>query len=221
MTNKTVCLYSGGLDSTVCLYQALSQNKIVVALTVDYGQLHRKEINIASAHAYELKVLHHTLKFSLPWKGSSLLDSSMPLPTERKESEMKDIPSSYVPARNSILLSLAASCAEAVGANEIIIGVNALDYSGYPDCRPEYISAFETMIERGTKAGVEKHPIKIQTPLIKLSKKEIVEMGSKLKVPFEKTWSCYAGKEKPCGYCDSCILRAKGFAEAGIKDPLK
>ena len=220
MPNKIVCLYSGGLDSTVCLYLAREQGQQIIALTVDYGQLHRKEITIASSHAYELQILHYHLKFNLPWKGSALLDPNILLPTERAESEMKDIPATYVPARNTILLSLASSCAEAKGACSVVIGVNALDYSGYPDCRPEYIQSFQDMIAKGTKTGVEKHPIKIQTPLLQMSKKEIVELGLRLKVPFEKTWSCYAGKEKPCGECDSCILRAKGFSEAGVKDPL-
>ena len=132
----------------------------------------------------------------------------------------KNIPVTYVPARNSIFLTFAASCAEASNAEAIFIGANALDYSGYPDCRPEYFEAAEKMIRLGTKAGVEGKKIEIKAPLLKLSKKEIVILGNKLGVPFEKTWSCYQGKERPCGECDSCILRAKGFREAGIVDPL-
>jgi len=140
------------------------------------------------------------------------------------ESEMtKEIPVTYVPARNSIFLSLAASLAETQGAEAIYFGANALDYSGYPDCRPEFIEAFEEMMRRGTKVGVTKgsRAIVVRTPLLRLSKAEIVRLGLQLGVPFESTWSCYEGKEIPCGECDSCILRAKGFREAGVEDPLE
>jgi 7-cyano-7-deazaguanine synthase len=152
-----------------------------------------------------------------------------PLPKGRAEEEIsREIPVTYVPARNSIFLSLAASLAEAQGADSIYFGANALDYSGYPDCRPEFIEAFQEMINRGTKVGAaasplqaeSKHPIQIVVPLLRMSKKEIVQLAADLKVPFEWTWSCYDGKETPCGECDSCILRAKGFREAGIPDPI-
>ena len=132
----------------------------------------------------------------------------------------KSIPSTYVPARNSIFLSFAFSCAEAENAEAIFFGANVLDYSGYPDCRPEYLEAFTAAMQRGTKAGAEGRKIEVQAPLIRLTKKEIVLLGQKLGVPFEKTWSCYAGGDEPCGACDSCVLRAKGFREAGIQDPL-
>lgn len=217
--SKAVCLFSGGLDSTICLYYALAQNKEVIAMTVNYGQIHSKEVEIARSHAASLGVKHYPLHLDLPWGGSALLDASIPLASHRKESEMQDIPASYVPARNSILLSLATSCAEAEGAEEIFIGVNHLDSSGYPDCRPNFIYAFHKLITEGTKAGAENRSIVIQTPLIHKTKREIIKMGLELKVPFEKTWSCYRGLAKPCGTCDACILRAKGFEEAGVKDP--
>lgn len=220
-TLKTsVCLYSGGLDSTTVLYWIKSRKRRAVALTVDYGQLHKKEILFAKKLAQTLKIKHYFVKLSFPWKGSALIDKTVRLPQNRGTHQMKDIPVTYVPARNSVLLSLATSCAEAEGADEVCIGVNALDYSGYPDCRPEFINSFQKAMTLGTKTGVEKHPIKIQTPLLHKTKKDIIKMGTQLKVPFEKTWSCYAGKQKPCSICDSCVLRAKGFQEAGMTDPL-
>jgi 7-cyano-7-deazaguanine synthase len=157
----------------------------------------------------------------MPWKGSALLDGKTKLPKNRDENAMSgEIPATYVPGRNSVFLSMAMSCAETEGAEAIFIGANVMDYSGYPDCRPEYLNAVAAAMWGGTKAGVEGKKIEIKAPLIKLSKKEIVLLGQKLGVPFEKTWSCYAGEDAPCGTCDSCILRAKGFREAGIPDPL-
>ncbi len=217
--SKAICLFSGGLDSTVCLYYALAQDKEVVALTAHYGQIHSKEVEIARAHAASLGIKHYSIQLNFPWGGSALLDASIPLPSNRKESQMRDIPVSYVPARNSILLSFATSCAEAEGADEIFIGVNHLDSSGYPDCRPNFIYAFHKVITEGTRAGAENKSIVIQTPLIHKTKKEIIKLGMELKVPFEKTWSCYRGLAKPCGTCDACMLRAKGFEELGMKDP--
>lgn len=217
---KAVCLLSGGLDSTTALYAACQDGFEVTALTLHYGQLHAKEIEFAKKTAAALKLPHHLVSFQMPWKGSSLLDVSIPVPVNRDENAMgADIPSTYVPARNSIFLTLAASCAEAAGADSIFIGANVLDYSGYPDCRPEFFDAFGKMIKLGTKAGIEGQGIKIYAPLLNLNKKEIIQLGLKLKVPFEMTWSCYQGKNVPCGNCDSCKLRAKGFAEAGIPDP--
>jgi 7-cyano-7-deazaguanine synthase len=218
---KAVCLLSGGLDSTTAFYAARQDSYEVTALTLHYGQLHSREIDFARATAEECKVKHYIVPVTMPWKGSALLDPEIPVPVQRDEKRMAaDIPSTYVPARNSVFLSLAASCAEAEGAQSIYIGANILDYSGYPDCRPEYFEAFEAMIQRGTKAGVEGRTMKIQAPLLRLNKKEIIQLGQKLGVKFEKTWSCYQGKEAPCGQCDSCILRAKGFSEAGLPDPL-
>lgn len=218
---KAVCLLSGGLDSTTALYAALQQGYEVTSLTIHYGQLHHKEIEFARETSRRLKLQHFIVPVEMPWKGSSLLDSKIPVPVMRDEKRMAaDIPSTYVPARNSVFLSLAASCAETVQANAIFIGANILDYSGYPDCRPEFFTAFEQVIERGTKAGALGHQIKIEAPLLYLNKKEIVQLGQKLGVPFEMTWSCYQGKQTPCGQCDSCLLRAKGFAEAGVTDLL-
>lgn len=221
MMKKAVCLLSGGLDSTTALYVARSQGYNVKALTVHYGQLHEKEILCAKEIAKHLQIEHKIISISLPWGGSALLDPQIPVPVGREESEISQgIPSTYVPARNSIFLTLAASYAEASEAEAIFIGANALDYSGYPDCRPEYFEAFQEAIRLGTKVGLEGKAIRIETPLLNLSKKEIVKLGLKLKVPFEKTWSCYQGREFPCEQCDSCLLRAKGFREAGIQDPL-
>lgn len=221
MKKKAVCLFSGGLDSTTTLYAARAENEECIALTFHYGQLHSKEIECSQKIAQELGVAHFLVPIELPWKGSALLDSGIPMPVGRTEKAMqKEIPVTYVPARNSIFLTFAASCAEASGAESIYIGANALDYSGYPDCRPEYFEAAANMIRLGTKAGVEGKAFAIKAPLLRMNKKEIVMLGARLGVPFEKTWSCYQGKEKPCGECDSCILRAKGFREAGIPDPL-
>lgn len=220
MTKKAVCLLSGGLDSATSLYFARREGYQVTALTVHYGQLHVKEIEYAKQICGQLQIPHHILSFEMPWKGSSLLDKNIPMPTMREESAMgADIPTTYVPARNTIFLSMAASCAEAMGAEAVFIGANALDYSGYPDCRPEYFEAFSKAIHLGTKAGVEGKKLQIVAPLLHLNKKDIILLGQKLGVPFENTWSCYKGKEKPCGECDSCRLRAKGFKEAKIKDP--
>ena len=217
---KAVCLFSGGLDSTTALYAARKGGYEVIALTLHYGQLHDRELKSAREIAKDLGVKQYEVPVTLPWKGSALLDSNIEVPTQRKESEMTDIPVTYVPARNSIFLTLAASCAEAEGAQVIFIGANALDYSGYPDCRPNYFVAAGKMLHLGTKAGIEGKQIKIETPLLCLSKKDIVFFGQKLGVPFEKTWSCYKGQEVACGECDSCLLRAKGFKEAGVEDPL-
>lgn len=218
---KAVCLLSGGLDSTTSLYAARAEGWECIALTLQYGQLHAKEIECAKKISAATGVRHWIVPLELPWKGSALLDSSIQIPEGRNEKEMSaDIPVTYVPARNSIFLTMAASCAEAAGAEAIFIGANALDYSGYPDCRPEYFEAAEKMIRLGTKAGVEGKAFAIKSPLLKMSKKEIVLLGARLGVPFQKTWSCYQGQEKPCGTCDSCVLRAKGFREANVKDPV-
>ena len=241
---KAVVLLSGGLDSTTALYQALADGCSVICLSIHYGQLHERELESAKKIAAYLKIEHWIIPLSLPWGGSALLDGrdavSAPseggvtpplrIPKGRNESQMsKEIPVTYVPARNSIFLSLAASLAETQGAQAIYFGANALDYSGYPDCRPEFIQAFEEMMTKGTKVGAihglplqakMKPPIRIVAPLLRLSKKQIVQLGQQLGVPFEWTWSCYEGKNTPCGECDSCVLRAKGFREAGIEDPL-
>lgn len=226
---KAIVLLSGGLDSTTALYHVCRSisadvgrnDSDPICLTVHYGQRHEREIDSAKKIAAHLKLEHWILPLSLPWGGSALTDSGLGVPKGRDESKIsKEIPVTYVPARNSIFLSLAVSLAEAKGAEAIYFGANALDYSGYPDCRPEFIEAFEEMIRRGTKAGSEGKQIRIVAPLLRMTKAEIIELGKELGVPFEWTWSCYEGKETPCGECDSCILRAKGFREAGVEDPL-
>ncbi len=219
--NKAICLLSGGLDSAVSLYVARSEGYSPIALSIEYGQRHSREISSARALAQLLSVPHFLSTVSMPWKGSALLDSKSPLPRDRDEKTMsEEIPATYVPGRNSVFLSMAMSCAETEKADAIFIGANVLDYSGYPDCRPEYLDAVATAMWSGTKAGVAGRKIEIKAPLIKLTKKEIILLGQKLGVPFEKTWSCYAGGDVPCGRCDSCVLRAKGFREAGILDPM-
>ena len=160
------------------------------------------------------------MKIALPWKGSSLLDRGLPIPECKKTiGQDNTIPSTYVPGRNTIFLSLALSYAEAIKAQAIFIGSHAQDYSGYPDCRPEFYRAFEKVIATGTKTGVKKKPIRIVTPLLNQTKAQIIRRGLKLGVPFALTWSCYQGAKVPCGKCDSCYYRAKGFQEAGIEDP--
>ncbi|MBF0486266.1 MAG: 7-cyano-7-deazaguanine synthase QueC [Candidatus Omnitrophica bacterium] len=212
---KAVVLLSGGLDSSTTLYYAIDKGFEVRALIFDYGQRHRKEIFAAQAIARSAGVPFYVVRISLPWKGSALLDKAIKVP--KKLSHKGSIPPTYVPARNIIFVSFAASFAEAVGARAIFIGANAVDYSGYPDCRPEFFNAFQKTLDKGLKAGVEKRGIRILTPLITLSKADIVRLGRRLKVPFEKTWSCYNKGKKPCGVCDSCRLRAKGFWEADQK----
>ena len=218
---KAICLLSGGLDSATALYVALEKGFAVIALTIAYGQKHDRELDSARLIASDLGLRHFVVPISLPWQGSALLDPEIAIPHRRALEDIpRDIPPTYVPARNSIFLSLAASCAEAQGAEAIFFGANAIDYSGYPDCRPEFLEAFLAMIRKGTKAGVEGRVLSMEAPLIRLTKREIVELAAKLRVPFEKTWSCYEGGQSPCGECDSCMLRAKGFQEAGIFDPL-
>ena len=206
---KAVILLSGGLDSTTTLYYAKDKGYKCFALIFNYGQRHRRELRSAVAVAKGAQVEYQLLKIKLPWKGSSLLDPHYALPITHYAKKIgKKIPSTYVPARNTIFLSFALSYAEAIGAKAIFIGANAVDFSGYPDCRPAFYRAFRQVAERGTKAG----GIKIVTPLIRLTKKQIVALGRKLGAPLEKTWSCYAGGKKPCGVCDSCRLRERGFS---------
>ncbi len=219
--SKAICLLSGGLDSSTVLGVIMKEPNDVKALTIHYGQRHEREILSARGIAKYFGVEHIELEFKMPWGGSALLDSKIPLPKNRDEKEMsKEIPATYVPARNTIFLSLAASFAESEGAEAIFIGANAIDYSGYPDCREEYFKAFEAMIRKGTKCGVEGKSIQIKAPLLHMTKSEIIQLGISLEVPYDLTWSCYQGGEIPCGECDSCILRAKGFRDAGVNDPL-
>lgn len=210
-TSIAIVLLSGGLDSATVLYYALDKGYAVRALVFDYGQRHRKEIAAARAVARAAGVPLEVVKISMPWKGSSLLDANVRVPVGGVKKGV--IPSTYVPARNIIFVSFAASFAEAVGARAVFIGANALDYSGYPDCRPAFFKAFQKALDAGLKAGVEHHGVRIEVPLIKLSKAQIIRLGLKLGVPYAKTWSCYQGGARPCGVCDSCRLRIKGFEE--------
>ena len=216
---KAIVLLSGGLDSATTLYYAISKGFEVRALIFDYGQRHRREVRAAQAVARAAGVQFEVVKISLPWKGSALLDMSIRVP-EKLSGKKGRIPTTYVPARNIIFLSFAASFAEAIGAGAIFIGANAVDYSGYPDCRPEFFRAFQRSLDRGLKTAVQNRKIRIETPLLRLTKAGIVRLGAKLGVPFARTWSCYQGGVKPCGVCDSCRLRVKGFEGAGFDDPL-
>jgi len=215
-----IVLLSGGLDSTTALYWA-KREYTAVALSIRYGQRHIKELSAARAVARAAKVQIHEVSLSLPWLGgSSLTNSSLRIPDmPLKKIGIGGIPSTYVPGRNTIFLSLAVSLADAVGASAIVIGANALDYSGYPDCRPPFINAFGKVAVEGTKRGSEGKPLKILAPLLRLDKKGVVKLAARVGAPLQLTWSCYAGGSKQCGTCDSCKLRAKGFREAGLKDP--
>ncbi len=222
---KAVCLLSGGLDSSTTLALARRDGFDCYALSFDYGQRHRVELEAAARVAASLGAAEHlVVRIDLRVFGGSALTSGLPVPKGRKPSEMTaDIPVTYVPARNTVFLSFSLAWAEVLGASDIFIGVNALDYSGYPDCRPEYIEAYERMANLATKAGVEgRAQVKIHTPLIRLSKAEIVKLGVELGVDFSLTHSCYDpdGAGRPCGRCDACVLRRKGFEEAGVADPL-
>jgi 7-cyano-7-deazaguanine synthase len=213
---------SGGLDSATCLAYAGREGFDCFALSFDYGQRHRVELKAAANVAASLGAAKHLIvPIDLRPFGGSALTAEIDVP---KTGVAEGIPVTYVPARNTIFLALALAWAEVLGCSDIFIGVNAIDYSGYPDCRPEFIAAFERMANLATKAGVEGSTrVQIHTPLIKLSKSEIINLGRELGVDFRLTHSCYDPDERdrPCGLCDSCRLRLKGFAEAGIEDPLE
>ncbi len=212
---KAVVLLSGGLDSAVGLWWAKKKGWQCHALSFDYGQRHKREMKSAAALARRARVPLSTVKFSLPWGGSSLTSSKTKLPKHKLSSIGRGkIPSTYVPARNTLFLSFGLSWADQMDAEAIVIGANALDYSGYPDCRPNYLRAYEKMGRYGTRMGAEKKKaIKILAPLVRLNKAQIIELGRKLGAPLEITWSCYQGGARPCGTCDSCQLRDKGFRE--------
>jgi len=217
--DKAIVLLSGGLDSSVALHLALKEAKEVHAISFEYGQRHNRELDSAKLVARKAGVADHrvvTLKLD-QWGGSSLTDKKMSI--EKGDVERTDIPVTYVPARNMVFLSVAASYAEAIGAQDIFIGVSQVDYSGYVDCRQEFIDSMEKTINLGTVMGAEKNqPIKIHAPFINMTKAEEIKLGIELGVDFGLTWSCYNGGEKPCGTCDSCLLRAKAFAEAEVID---
>jgi len=223
---KAVCLLSGGLDSSACLAFARREGFDCYALSFDYGQRHRAELAAAARVAVQLGAAKHiTVTIDLRLFGGSALTADMDVPKHRNAEEMgQGIPITYVPARNTIFLSYALAWAEVLGAADIFIGVNAIDYSGYPDCRPEYIDAFVRMANLATKAGVEGSTnLQIHTPLIELSKAGIVKLAAELGVDFALTHSCYDPNAdgRSCGECDSCLLRKKGFAEAGIADGVR
>jgi 7-cyano-7-deazaguanine synthase len=224
MRKKGLLLLSGGIDSTTTLALAKKGGFEIYALTFNYNQRHSQEVECAQKIARFRGVTRQIiLNIDLNSIGGSALTSNLEVPKNRPFQEIgKGIPPTYVPARNTIFLSYALAWAEVLGIRDIFLGVNARDYSGYPDCRPAYIKAFEKMANLGTKAGVEGKGFKIHTPLINLSKAEIIKKGLSLKVDYSLTWSCYdptPGK-KPCGKCDSCQLRLKAFKEVGIKDPI-
>jgi 7-cyano-7-deazaguanine synthase len=222
-TKKAVVLLSGGLDSATTLAVARKNGYEVFALSFDYGQRHGRELQGARKIASFFDVGEHlVLKIPLgELGGSALTDKRIHIPSGKGPwREGASIPATYVPGRNLILLSFAAAYAEVLGAEAVFIGANALDYSGYPDCRPEFLRRFERTVAKGTRRGVSGKPLRIIAPLLHLSKADIVRLGASLGVPFLLTWSCYRGGKRPCGRCDSCLIRAKGFAEAKMKDPL-
>lgn len=224
MAAKAVVLLSGGMDSATTLAEAIREGYESHALTVRYGQRHAIEIERARRLAETLGAAsHRVVEVDLRFVGgSALTDPSIDVPkTPRDTAAVGDIPITYVPARNTVLLSLALAWAEVLGARDLFVGVNAVDYSGYPDCRPEYFEAMSRALFQGSKLGKQYGvSIGIETPVLRMTKAEIVKLGIELGAPLEHTWSCYEGSDAPCGSCDSCLLRAKGFDEAGIRDPL-
>lgn len=222
MSMKAVILLSGGLDSATCCAIAKEMNFEIYAMSFMYGQRHTIELEASKriAKAFNIKK-HQIVEIDLRAFGGSSLTSDIEVPKNRDDN--KDIPSTYVPARNTIFLSYAVAWAEVLKSHDIFIGVNAVDYSGYPDCRPEFIDAYSKMANLATKEGVEGHKLSIHTPLINISKAEIIRQGTSLGVDYSITHSCYDPSDKglACGQCDSCILRKKGFKEAGIEDPTK
>ncbi|HVV38565.1 MAG TPA: 7-cyano-7-deazaguanine synthase QueC [Acidimicrobiales bacterium] len=218
---RTVVILSGGLDSTVCLAEAVASSDAVIALSIDYGQRHAVELQRARAIAAHYGVEHIEQRLDLSaWGGSALTDTSIDVPTAADAAAGgAGIPITYVPGRNLVFLSLAVALAEARGYDNVSIGVNALDYSGYPDCRPEFIASFRATAALALRTAIEGNPVDVVTPLIDMSKAQIVRRGVELGAPLALTWSCYRGGDAPCGDCDSCVLRAKGFSDAGVVDP--
>jgi len=221
VSSRAVVLLSGGLDSATTLAIAIDKGRECYALSFDYGQRHRSELEAAAQVASSLGAVEHKI-ISLDLNsigGSALTDMNIPVP----EHETSGIPITYVPARNTVFLSLALGWAEVLGAEDIYIGVNAVDYSGYPDCRPEFIAAFEVMANLATRVAVEGNPIRIVTPLIDLSKQDIIKTGVRLGVDYAITTSCYQadGQGRACGLCESCVIRSSGFKEAGLVDPTR
>lgn len=218
---RCVVLLSGGIDSTTTLAMAKQMGYDCTALTILYGQRHRREVESARTVAASLGVTdHRTLELPDNFFRGSSLTSKGDVPLDRDLSFDQSIPSTYVPARNLVFLSLAVGLAESIDAEAVFIGATAIDYSGYPDCRPEFIRSFQSTAELATKCGAEGHPIRIMAPIIDMTKDQIIKKGTELGVDYGSTWSCYRGGDSPCMRCDSCLFREKGFREAGLKDPL-
>ena len=214
---KAVVLLSGGLDSSTCLYKAIEDGYVPYALCFDYGQRHLKEVESSRRIAEKAGAIFKKIKIDLRQIGGSALTDNIEVPMGREIEEIgRDIPTTYVPGRNTIFLSVALSFAEVVDAEAIYVGANMIDNPGYPDTTPRYIKAYQELINIAVKKTVKGGKIEIKTPLIRMTKKEIVQEAVRLKVPLGLTWSCYQGEEEPCGQCDACRLRAKGFQEAGI-----
>ncbi|MEM9091931.1 MAG: 7-cyano-7-deazaguanine synthase QueC [Cyanobacteria bacterium P01_F01_bin.53] len=215
---KAVVLLSGGLDSATCAAQAIADGFEVIALSFDYGQRHERELLAAKAVVKALGITDHRLiTVNLAqWGGSSLTDEAMAVPTDGVQTD--EIPSTYVPGRNTVFIAIALSLAEAQNAEAIYLGINAVDYSGYPDCRPEYLAAFQTLATLSSKAGLEGHAPDLVAPLVMDSKADIVRRALRLGVPIEITWSCYKGGQVPCGVCDSCRIRDEALILVGRED---
>ena len=223
MSKKAVVLLSGGLDSTTCIAIAKNAGFRIAALTINYGQRHKFELDAAKQIIDHYQINNHSMvDIDLSQFGGSALTDDIEIPKDRSDKDMSDIPVTYVPARNTVFLSLALAWAETLQAFDIFIGVNALDYSGYPDCRPEYITSFERTANLATREGVSGNNFKIHTPLINMTKSEIINTGLKLGIDYGMTSTCYDPDRNgnPCGKCDACFLRLKGFKEAGAIDPL-
>jgi len=219
MTDSTaIALLSGGLDSATAAALAMKAGFRVIGLSFDYGQRHRRELDAAVDIADALNLAeHHTIKVDLAmWGGSSLTDHAQTLPTNGVEPGI--IPSTYVPGRNTVFIAIGLSLAEARGADRLVLGVNAVDYSGYPDCRPDYLKAFQDLADLSSRAGREGHGPKLWAPLVEWSKQQIAEEALHLGVPIERTWSCYSSEDVPCGVCDSCRIRDEALLAAGRPD---
>ncbi|MGD1898853.1 MAG: 7-cyano-7-deazaguanine synthase QueC [Phormidesmis sp.] len=219
-SKRAIVLLSGGLDSATCAAQAIKDGYEVTALSFNYGQRHDRELMAAQDIVKALQISdHRVIKINLAqWGGSSLTDATMSIPTDGAELEGSGIPSTYVPGRNTVFIAIALSLAEAQNASAIYLGINAVDYSGYPDCRPEYLSAFQNLSTLSSKAGLEGRAPELVAPLVLDSKADIARRAIKLGVPIEKTWSCYSGSEIPCGRCDACRIRDAALIRIGRAD---